>query len=211
VQRVCKRCHIKLINCPDKFITLNENGKQEQVLAYFYEDLQGTPVFGYATGLPVAEWFPIMVHEFQFAEQWIAKFPPYMSLAQHQDLFKWIDRKIDLPSEKVHAAIKAYREVNQDASKHALKTIVKYQLPIDPKLYAKVANSYLYQLQYIERFQQWPSCNRQPFMIKEIIDAMPTEIVEDLETVNEKILALYVEAFPPASPMPKAKRDCLLL
>lgn len=213
MKRLCQVVGIKVrIHREHESITRTLHGHQQEVIAYFDPDAPGGPIFAYANQASFSVWFPMVVKEFQSVEQWLESFPPTHCNKEYNLISRWLDYKLDMNKKTLHWAINSYRLIEADAGRRALEAIERYHLPIDARAFAKYTNSYLYMYQYIERYRQLPSERREPFTIALIMDKMPDHICESYDTVDEEIMALYVEAFPPVGERIRApKQSCTIM
>jgi predicted acyl esterase len=186
IEDTCAMAGVKFLKKNDDHVMMREGNVERKVPGYF--DWRGDcPVLCYATRLPFEDWFAVALLEFYHMEQWLEKFEPMMNLKNNTQIWKSLNREQAMNAEE----IRAHSIVELDAVKRAHKAIVKYQLPIDPKLFAKKANAYIYAFQYAEVYGDWLSLERAPYKHQDIIAVMPDHFDRDYHKIDHGILALY--------------------
>ena len=171
----------------------------EKCSGYFSDEDPDEPVFAVATGRPVSKWFPVFVHEFCHFEQWRDRRDWWNTFLMEDGnepldhvLEHWAGER-DLSAEEVLDYCILQAEVEIDCEKRVLKKIEEHNLPIDPKHYARMANSYIAYYYAMPLLGGW--CNgERPYDVEEILNAVPDHL--DLQEADyfgmaEELLDVY--------------------
>lgn len=164
----------------------------------------GTKCSGYFDGnekiLAVAKgkpnWFGILVHEYCHFEQW------------REDCAAWSQVYVEGKREALEVLMDAFYEgrdlddetiarychksatVELDCEKRVLKKIADLNLPMDAKEYAKAANSYVVFYYTMPVYRKW--CDKvPPYMVPDILDAMPDHMDVDHQALAKQHLELF--------------------
>lgn len=128
-----------------------------------------------ATGKPFEDWFPVFIHEACHMDQWLdeSEYWPdtldddYTILERHH-----AGEDVD---DKIVSALNNIILLEADCERRAVEAIEKFGLPLDPKIYAKHANSYLLFHTKMLTTRSWYSIA--PYEIKKIWSKMPDHIL----------------------------------
>lgn len=166
---------------------------------YFEDDDENDRVtFACATARPQEAWFHVFVHEFCHFQQWRdrrdwwdgLKFDGYEGL--ELAIEAWNGEREASLTEIIQWCM-ASAEAEIDCERRVLEKIGKYKLPIDPKMYAKKANSYVAYYYAMPELRGW--CNgERPYEVKEIMDMMPDHMDltdRDYWSIAAKAMDLY--------------------
>jgi hypothetical protein len=162
----------------------------------------GSPCSGYfddrvpklvvATGRHHDRWAPVLVHEFCHFLQWrddreffdSCKFDGKDGIdvfLEHVSGERYLT-----PTEIVRVCLLS-AEVEHDCESRVLGMIAEHGLPMDPRQYAKMANSYVAYYHAMPELGDWCRGER-PYEVQEILDIMPDHL--DLDTVDYLDLAV---------------------
>jgi len=168
---------------------------------YFTDEDPKNPEFVVATGRPPDKWFPIFVHEFCHFEQWRDRndwWETFKLADGSEPLDAAIEHfagNLDLTPEQVIDYCVLQAQVEIDCERRVLAKIAEHNLPIDAKLYAKWANSYIAYYYAMPSLQGW--CNgERPYDVAEIIEAVPAHLDltdADYFALADKLLPIYRE------------------
>jgi len=186
---------------------ITDDGNNIHCLGYFNPFSEGGPILSFATDLYFEDWFRIAVHEFCHVEQWLAKPTTPETRDFRKRFWDWLDHKIELTSEEVHAVASDILQREADAERRTLAMIEKYKLPLDIKSATKTMNWYLYSYQYAEKHRDW--------LLKKDLrlynhslawEAMPTQLSDNYETTHEPFMNLFEQAYQENTGMLTRKR-----
>jgi len=158
---------------------------------YFDDDIEGEVVFAVAVGRPWEKWFPIFVHEFCHFEQWSDDREAWEGF-KHGDqepvdiaIEYYKGERDDIDDETAKQYCLESVRWEHDCEKRVLKKIEELGLPLDPKDYAKKANSYVTYYYAMPTLRGW--CNgERPYEVKEIMAEMP----DHMNLTDEEYFAL---------------------
>lgn len=119
----------------------------------------------------------LLAHEFCHLCQYVEKSPLWISQEIMSTFDRWLNGE-DFEDKVLRQSWEKIVMLEADCERRVFKLAKELNLNIDPESYARNANSYLY-------FYSWCLDNRQwyvnaPYQIKEITDAMPNKIHEDV-------------------------------
>lgn len=191
VEKTCKENGIRYHASPTETVIMYYGDTRTEVSGYFLDQSSVGPILAYAKGRPFYEWFTVLLHEFHHMEQYIQKFPTMMTINQYANIWKWLNHEIEMSQEQVIREIHENRLLELDTEKRSQAAILKYELPIDPKLYAKEANAYLFGYQYTQTHRVWLSGEQAPYLNPAITSVMPDHFDHDYDTINQEFLRLY--------------------
>lgn len=121
-------------------------------LGTFYWD---EPLLVVATGGAVADWLPVLAHEFGHAQQlFVKKFKPKI-LSLNELFFPWLSGTIELDSPYIRKAAKAAIAIELDCERRVLRMISRFGLPIDKLRYAQLAASYVTAFKIASETRKW--------------------------------------------------------
>ena len=129
----------------------------------------------------------LLAHEYCHLCQYVEKSPLWITQENMETFDKWLNGE-DFAPEVLKDSWEKIVRLEADCERRVFELAKKLNLNIDPESYARNANSYLY-------FYSWCLENRQwyvnaPYQIKEITDAMPSKIHEDVSMyVSPELLA----------------------
>jgi len=96
-----------------------------------------------ATKMPFKNFFPVFLHEFSHFIQWRIEEPSFMNINRHHnldsDMWDWLEGK-DIPIERVKKSIDAYKLMEINCDKQAVKFIDEFKLSINREFYIQAAN-----------------------------------------------------------------------
>lgn len=208
IKRTCLSSGVTLRMIHDDHVIMTYGDTQTKVSGYFDDQ---TKVLCFATKLPLEIWFSVAVHEFHHMEQWIQQFPTMMTIHQHARIWKWLNHEIEMSPADISCDILANRTLELDAERRTLQAIKQNNLPLDPIIYAKQANAYLFSYQYAEKHRDWLSGDRAPYKNAEIVEAMPCHFNLDYNTDNKPYLNLYEKIYlKTVKPAPVEKKSRFL-
>jgi len=155
---------------------------------YFDDDPE--LIFACGIGKPIEQWMPIYVHEYGHFTQWRDKIPEWAGVTidgLHYDDFieKWLEQGKNFPQYKVNRFIDASIVIEADCERRAIELIKKYNLPIDPLVYAQTANSYVHFYNYIKCNRVWYTPGKEPYKIKEVYSQFNTTMDSEFQISYE--------------------------
>ena len=146
----------------------------------YFEDDAEKVVFACAMKRDWRLWFPIFVHEFCHFEQWRDRREWWESLKigdlEGLDLAleHWAGKREATPTEVIAWCMMS-AEAELDCERRVLAKIAAHGFPIDPKEYAKKANSYVAYYYAMPELRGW--CNgERPYEVPEIMALMPEHL-----------------------------------
>jgi len=165
-----------------------------KVNGYFID--RPTLSFGVAAGLPIEEWLPVYVHEFNHFRQWVEKEPIYLDafideIEAFDYIDEWVTDKRELSEEQVDFYVARAREMEADCERRTHSMIQEYDLPINLDTFAQKANSYIHFYNYIARNKTWYKLGNEPYRTPEVYKNMNTTIDDDFATVNFYYMGLF--------------------
>lgn len=147
-----------------------QSGPKQHCNGYF----DGT-VLAVAIGKPFEEWFHVFVHEACHMEQWRDRSKYWTDDLDYQyDILEQHQAGVDT-GKKIIKAINKIVTLEADCERRALKAIKKHKLPIDPKVYAKGANSYLLFHTKLIESREW--YHKAPYEVPSVWKHMPDELL----------------------------------
>lgn len=153
----------------------------------YWDDSKG--VLAVAMGKSRDEWFPVLVHEFchflQFREKW--ETPENEDLRNHFWFCLEPNRK---RTKKVRLGKEATQLLEWDCERRSLELINKFNLDLDPKKYARNANSYIYFYEVVWRYRKWYEIGNEPYNNPVILERMPDYLDDKYLTVSDEIVEL---------------------
>jgi hypothetical protein len=144
-----------------------------------------------ASKVPFKSFFPIFLHEFCHFKQWQTEEPLFVKLSKNSDLdndmWDWING-IEISKSRVKKSIRAYRQMELNCEKRAVKYIDEFGLSIDKDWYIKAANVYVLFYGIIEETRKW--YKYAPYNDK-LLDLVPGHFIRSFKIPNgfrERIL-----------------------
>lgn len=135
----------------------------------------------------------ILVHEYCHLTQWAEQCDLWMECEKnesHDKLDKWL---IGEEVKNIEQAIILCRNLELDNEKRSVKTIKKFDLPIDIDTYIKRANAYVQFYNYLLVSRRWSKPNNAPYKNKRLLEVMPAKFNMDYEKLSKKVLKIFVE------------------
>lgn len=157
---------------------------------------------GVATGKPVSDWLPILVHESCHMDQWVEKATAWTEAFWDgretvEYIDEWISGRDDLPL-SIDELIRRSREVELDCERRAADKIRAFDLPIDAEDYTQRAISYVYFYNHMLKTRAWYESERAPYQLEEVWSAAPKQFTDEGDT--PPALAAAFDAAYPAAP-----------
>lgn len=189
VKSECKSYNVKIVLSPDDHVTTEAGCKCN---GFF--DIETLAV---ATGKEFEKWFKTFVHEYCHMTQWIEDTKEWNACKDPCDAEEitelWYDHKIELTKEQALDWTVKARDVELDCEKRVIQLIDRFNLPIDKEAYIKHANAYIYFWTYTLTSRSWYKIGKEPYNIKEIVDAMPSNFYNNYNVMPETYMKLYKE------------------
>jgi len=167
-----KKYNVNIVISSKKYVVYP--GGNEKCNGYFDEDGKER-YFAVATGNSTQQWFEIFVHEYCHFEQWVDKFHLW-KVGDDQDMWAWVSHEKEFKQSKIKKNIQPMRDLEWDCEKRVIAKIKEFDLPIDPKLYAKKSLAYVCFYDFILKYRKWYKIGKEPYRNKHILDAMPDNI-----------------------------------
>jgi len=148
-----------------------------------------------AIGKPLEVWFDVFVHEYCHFEQWTEGIELWDKCLYEGEevldrVMQHFNGDLKLSKKLVNDYIHFTAQLEKDCEMRVLDKAVKCGLPIDPKDYARAANSYVVFYYAMKEFKRW--YKEPPYDFYDILDVMP----DHMEGVDHKALAdEHIELF----------------
>ena len=132
--------------------------------------------------------FSTLVHEYSHFLQYINDIKIYQKSDNASVIVEnWLLGKNYKP-EVLKRAFFLVRAMERDCEKRAMKIIKEFNLPIDPKHYAKQANCYIYTHFLMEETRKYWMYKKSPYSSKKIMKLMPSTMkVKSHKSIPPKI------------------------
>lgn len=131
----------------------------------------------------------IFIHESCHMEQWLFNKKMWNLYSPGYGKFmEWLDKKMELSESKVSKHLQDVIALELDCEKRVIKKIKKYGLPIDPSLYKKNANTYLYGIIFCSMKRKWYN---KLYTKDEIVHLAPSRFRSKYEKIPKKILEAF--------------------
>jgi hypothetical protein len=122
------------------------------------------------------EFLSTLVHEYSHFLQYINKLKIYKkSNIAGYIIDDWF-RGNEYPEKKLKRAFFIVRAMERDCEKRAIKLIKKFNLQIDPKMYAKKAHCYIYSHFMMEKTRKFYSYKKSPYHSPVVLKIMPSSM-----------------------------------
>lgn len=164
VKEECKRYGIKLVLRDVKYL---QASRKVRCGGYFDEE---AGVLAVAT--KSERWFEILVHEYCHLTQWRDNCEVWQGI--NKSIVKvndWLEGK---NVRGIKQALAHVRDMELDNEKRSVRTIKKWDLPVDIKLYTQKANSYVLFYNWMYYTRRWCSVKNSPYRNPAIYSRMPT-------------------------------------
>lgn len=168
----------------------------------FFEDNSTYPILAVATGQPLEQWFPILIHESSHMDQWMEQIPEWtgnvigsMEMMEIVDL--WCDDIVELSPEQLNRYISAGQRVELDCEIRTVEKIKQYNLQIDIDEYIQKANAYVWFYAMIKETRAWYEIGKEPYNDEQIWTMMPKVFLKasDYETLPPHIHDVFLRLF----------------
>lgn len=178
----------------DKSYTIMSNSPCS---GFFEENETITPTLGIALGLNDRLFFEILAHEFSHSRQWKEKDPSWtisrLTKKEQEDFSKrtgrdctsletgdvlelWWDRKLELTDEESLDLTRRTVAVEYDCEKRTVELIKSLGLALDPKEYAKKANSYVGSYFFARKHRRFTTPGHSAYTKPEVWGLFPEEM-----------------------------------
>ena len=153
--------------------------------------------FAVAVGKDFKDWFLVYIHEYCHFIQNVER-PEWFhdSSTQIEQLFKWVDGEIELPSETVELYTRTARDLEYDCEKRVLANLEVFGIVdlINTHEYAQKANSYFNFYNYVGKHRVWYHGGREPYMQKHIWQQFSgnLQVEDDMTQAREALFAQCV-------------------
>lgn len=161
-------------------------------------DVEGIKILATATGKPMEEWLPILLHESSHMDQYLEKSDAWMNITlpdgreATDELFAWFaGKEIENPADIAARAL----NVELDCERRTLAKILKYGLQdvIDPVEYVKKANSYVYFYLHCLKSRSFYKRGNAPYMNDKVWTVAPDNFDGDYTKIPEALAAAFDE------------------
>jgi len=173
-----------------KHIEITDNIK---VCGFFMERIGRIPgILATATGLSIAEWLPILVHESCHMDQWQEKISLWKECGKlpEEIIDNWIEGK-NYTKKTVEHAIKITRNLELDCEQRAVKKIKRFNLPINIDEYIQRANVYLFFHNWVLLKRKWYNTQNEPFTNQKIYGLMNKDWYESYDEMPPLLLKAF--------------------
>jgi hypothetical protein len=154
-----------------------------------------------AVGEPFEDWFPVLVHEFCHANQYIDNRDQFRIMDISSDrVFEWTNGK-DFTDQELDQAFADTTWLESDCEARAVKAIAAHRLThlIEPNEYAQKGNAYAQFYQYLRKTRVWYVLGQCPYKLPEVWSLFPTEVfVGTMPLTDEQTQAFAACCVPPA-------------
>ena len=152
----------------------------------------GPPTLAYSTGKPFAQWFPVLVHEYNHMRQWVEKDPTWDPAGDAGGLvWAWLKGTKELTKAQARKQVMRSLAVELDCERRTYRMIKQLSLPLDPERYAKRGNAYVYFYHMILKHRRWYEIGQEPYTNRAIVKAMPRTFRGDYTKISPKFVKLY--------------------
>lgn len=151
-----------------------------------------------ATGCPIQEWLPVLVHEYSHLMQYTEDDATWvdcdlgLGIDVQSITHLWIQHKLELTPEQIEDYLRKTIAVELNAEYRAVQTIKEFDLPIDIDRYIKIAN--------VDAYAIWLLLAREDYLVSfadqpEIWENMPTDFDNDYsrEVYEKKYKSILME------------------
>lgn len=184
VKEVCKENDVRFYQGRGKFIKLSDSIK---CAGYFDHT---NKVLAYASKHPFA--LGILVHESCHLDQWLENPKFFKEFDKCVVIDEWLSGK-EVSSKRLDDAIKMAMELELDCEKRSVKKIKKFNLPLDPKVYTRRANVYIYFYLWLRKTRRWSSPSNSPYQIAEIVNSVPSRFLKEYKTLPKYLEKLFLK------------------
>lgn len=124
------------------------------------------------------DWLQVLVHEYAHFKQWLETPANVYNADCHANVIvsRWLHGggKGKASPTIVHKAFRRVMAYERDAEIRAVRIARQYDLPINPKVYAKYANLYIYSHHLMRDSGKWNTVGN-PYLSEAIYRIMPTD------------------------------------
>ena len=185
VQKKANRLGVKIFLSKDKFLTLPGGA---QCSGYF--DSNEPTTLAVATGRGIKFWITILVHEFCHMEQWHKDKEMWAKSDTSYLIDDWLSGK-NFSKKKINELIDTARNLEMDCEKRAVKTIKKWNLPIDTEEYIQKSNAYILFYNYLKKVRKWTTANNSPYRSKKIYTHMSKKFLKDYSELPIEVEKIF--------------------
>jgi len=149
---------------------------------WIIEEDDGTFDFACAIGKGFDVWGPTLVHESCHIDQALDDRKGKLKVKDNTskesgDMWVWLSgKKVKRTKEEIDFFIQRAMMIELDNERRTIKKMKKYKLPFDTKLYAQRANAYILFYKFIATHRCWYKPSKEPYVMEEILNIMPTKI-----------------------------------
>lgn len=139
--------------------------------------------------------FEILIHEYNHFRQWYYRREFWDSCNANDGHFLlWLEGDDSITKAEKEKGFKDTLKLERDCEINSIKTIQKYDLPVDLENYFKLANSYLFSHYYARKYREWPTkiMNSKNFKDKMPIEILPLEnYIKGIDKSGKRIIFSY--------------------
>lgn len=196
VRSVAKQYDVRVFLVNKKKVKL---GKDNYCSGYFTQT--PIPKIVVAVDIPVANWLPILVHEFCHLLQYLDNDPTWTNLDIHDtdsctEFQDWLEGNDDIHEELVTYHMRRIVEMEFNCEKRAVEKIKEFNLPIDIDDYIQKSNTYVWFYSGVRQERKWNGRNGiSVFSIKEIVDFCPKTWVTDPLNPPKEFIDLLIKYY----------------
>lgn len=135
--------------------------------------------FAVATGMPLENWLPVFVHEFNHFRQWKEQDPTYLkafdgnpdegALEAIEYVNEWVEHESQLSDTEIQVWVERAREMEADCERRTYHMIEERNLPIDLVSYARMANAYIHFYNFVGKNREWYAIGKEPYRVPEVV------------------------------------------
>lgn len=159
---------------------------------------------GVATGKPISDWLPILVHESSHMDQWLEQDRSWSeAFCEGREtvdfIDDWINGREDLPM-SIEELVRRSRDVELDCERRSVAKIQAFSLPIDIADYIRRANAYVFFYDHILKTRAWYPAGNAPYEREDVYSCAPDRFPEAGGAPAELVRA-YTRAYGPSFPV----------
>lgn len=152
-----------------------------------------------AVGVPFEDWFPVLVHEFCHANQFVDDREKFRLMDLSSDrVFEWTNGK-DFTNQELDQAFQDSTWLESDCEARAVEAIKAYDLDhiIEVNEYGQKGNAYAQFYQHLRNTREWYVTGKCPYKLPEVWSLFPTKVFVGTMPLNELQSAAFTACCTP--------------
>jgi len=131
----------------------------------------------------ISDWFPIFLHEFCHAKQFVDD-PKWFFAGCDAEarIFEWAYSRVVVPPKRpIRKYVKLCIDLEKDCEIRTLALVNKFDIAsvVPVEEYAKKANAYLFFWRYFYDVRKWYKKGKAPYALEDVWTAMPVDVAID--------------------------------